>query len=107
MDSETHSKFTGDAAEIGKNEGDKFSAFSGYATGKNIKLEKDKLIEQTWRASDWPDGHYSIIKITLESQKNGTLLIFEQTDVPKDFFSDISDGWNEYYWKPLNAMFKK
>ena len=107
MDSDIHSKFTGDIAEIGKTVGEKCSAFDGYATGENLKLEPNKLIVQSWRASDWPEGHYSTVEFNLKLHKEGTKLTFKQTDVPEEFVKDISDGWKEYYWKPLNEMLKK
>jgi activator of HSP90 ATPase len=107
MDSKTHSKFTGDTAQIGKNIGDNFSAFSGYATGKNIQLKPNELIIQSWRASDWPKDHFSTIQIKLKSQKDGTLITFNQTGVPETQCDDISKGWYDYYWKPLKSMFDK
>lgn len=107
MDSKVHTEFTGDIAQIGKNVGDEFSAYGGYATGKNIKLERNKLIVQSWRASNWPIDHYSTIQFVFKSKNGGTLLIFNQSGIPEDFVEDISDGWMEYYWKPLNAMFDK
>ena len=62
---------------------------------------------QSWRASDWPNGHYSTVRFELKSKNDGTLLIFNQTGIPKEFVKDIGDGWIEYYWKPLKEMFKK
>ena len=106
MDSKIHSQFTEDVAEIGKSVGEKFSAFNGYATGENLVLKPNELIKQTWRASDWPNGHYSIVKFELSPKNEGTILVFNQTDIPADQYEDISNGWHEYYWKPLNAMFK-
>jgi len=76
MDSKTHSKFTGDIVRIGKNVGELFSAFNGYATGENVELKPNKLIVQSWRASDWPKGHYSKVKFNLKPHKDGTLLTF-------------------------------
>jgi len=107
MDSEIHSKFTGDNATIGTKNGEEFSAFDGYATGKNLELKENKLIKQTWRASDWPENHYSTIEITLQPQDNGTLLKFKQTGIPEYNCDDISEGWYAYYWNPLQQMFKK
>lgn len=107
MDSKTHSRFIGDTARIGKKVGDQFSAFDGYATGENLELQPNKLIVQSWRASDWPNGHYSTIRIELIPQKNGTSLIFHQTDVPEEHCEDISKGWQDYYWNPLSTLFIK
>lgn len=106
MNSNTHSKFTGDIAQIGQNVGDNFSAFNGYATGKNIELKPNKLIIQSWRASDWPKDHFSTINIKLKSEGNGTLIIFSQIGVPENKCDDICEGWYDYYWNPLKSMFE-
>jgi len=106
MDSKIHSKFTGDIAYMGKNVGEKFSTFNGYATGENLELKPNNKIVQSWRANDWSSGHYSTIHFELKSYKNGTLMKFHQTNIPEEQVQDISDGWQEYYWKPMKAMFK-
>jgi activator of HSP90 ATPase len=105
LDSKIHSLFTGETAQIGKNVGEQFSAFDGYATGENLELQPNKRIVQSWRATDWPQGHYSKIQVDLKVQKEGTLLVFHQTGVPVEFAEDISTGWKEYYWEPMNQMF--
>ncbi|VVB75058.1 Activator of Hsp90 ATPase -like protein [Candidatus Tiddalikarchaeum anstoanum] len=107
MDSKTHAKFTDSPAKIGKKEGDKFSAFDGYATGENLTLKEGKLIVQTWRASDWPEGYYSKISFEFTGEKNGTKLVFKQTGIPKDKVKDIGKGWEDYYWTPMKSMFDK
>jgi activator of HSP90 ATPase len=106
MDSKIHSKFTGEIADIGKNVGEKFSTFNGYATGENLELKPNNMIVQSWRASDWPNEHYSTVRFELIPYKNGTLLKFHQTNIPEEQLQDINDGWQEYYWKPMKAMFK-
>ncbi len=52
MDSKLHIKVTGDVAKISKKVGGAFSVFGGYATGKNLTLQKGKKIVQSWRASE-------------------------------------------------------
>ena len=59
MDSDKHSRFTGGKAHISRQIGGKFSTFDGYSEGVNIELVPDKKIVQSWRAGDWPEGHYS------------------------------------------------
>ncbi len=34
-------------------------------------------------------------------------LTFTQTDVPDEFYEDISQGWRDYYWKPMKEMLDK
>ncbi len=82
MDSRKHSQFTGSQASISREVGGKFSAFDGYSEGVNIKLVPDKRIIQTWRANDWPSGHYSRVTFSLKEAEGGTRLTFTQTGVP-------------------------
>jgi activator of HSP90 ATPase len=53
MDAKEHSASVGVAAKIKNKEGARFSAHDHYVTGKNLHLVKNKLIVQSWRASDW------------------------------------------------------
>ena len=106
MDSKKHSAFTGDKAVISSKEGGKFTAYGDYIDGINIKLIKNKKIIQKWRASDWPEDHYSIITFELKEKNGNTELVFTQKGIPKE--SDVSQkAWTEYYWNPLKYFFKK
>ena len=55
----------------------------------------------------WPEGHYSVITIILKKNKDGTILDFEQTGVPKEAYEDIEQGWSSYYWEPMKKMLEK
>ena len=59
VDSTKHSLFSGSKASISRRVGGTFTAYDGYAEGVNLELVPGKKIVQSWRASDWPDGHYS------------------------------------------------
>ena len=107
MDSKKHAKFTGGKASISREVGGKFTAFDGYAEGVNLELVPDKKIVQSWRASDWPEGHYSKATFALKETQGGTNLTFTQTGVPEDQYDAISQGWREYYWAPMKEMLEK
>jgi activator of HSP90 ATPase len=107
MDSKKHAQFTGDKASISRKIGGKFSAFDGYSEGTNIELIPDKKIVQTWRASDWTEGHYSRVTFSLKEVEGGTRLTFTQTGVPEEYYKDISQGWKDYYWIPMKKMLEK
>jgi activator of HSP90 ATPase len=107
MDSKKHSQFTGGKAMISRKVGEKFSAFDGYSEGTNLELVPDKKIVQSWRASDWPEGHYSTATFSLKEFDGGTHLNFTQTGVPDEQCPDISQGWRDYYWTPMKAMLEK
>jgi activator of HSP90 ATPase len=107
MDSKKHVKFTGGKASISREVGGKFSAFDGYAEGVNIQLEPDKKIVQSWRASDWPEDHYSEVTFLLKEIVGSTQLTFSQTGVPEEQYDDVSQGWRDYYWAPMKEMLEK
>src|SRR3989338_2069202 len=81
MDSDKHSQLTGGEAKISREIGGTFTAFDGYSEGTNLELIPDKKIVQTWRASDWPEGHYSRVTFLLKEVDAGTRLTFTQTGV--------------------------
>jgi len=107
MDSRKHSKFTDAKASISRRIGGKFTAYDGYAEGVNLELVPDEKIVQSWRGSDWPEDHYSKATFSLQQVEGGTRLIFTQTGVPQDQYGSISQGWRDYYWKPMKKMLEK
>ena len=107
MDTEKHSAFTGDDANISREIGGSFIAYGGYIEGKNLELVPNKRIVQSWRGSDWPEGHYSHVTYLLDEVGDTTNLTFTQTDVPEEFHDDIYQGWYDYYWEPMKEMLEK
>ncbi len=104
MDSSKHSEFTGAKAVISRELGGKFTAYDGDLEDVNLDLVPDKKIIQSWRSSDWPEGHYSRVTFWLKEAPNGTQLSFTQTGVPEEHYEDISGGWRDYYWAPMKKM---
>jgi activator of HSP90 ATPase len=104
MDAKKHAEFTGGKATISRKVGGKFTVFDGYATGVNKEMEQDKKIVQAWRADDWPEGVYSEVTFAFAKVADGTKLTFTQTGVPEDQYEDVSQGWKDYYWKPMKKM---
>ena len=68
---------------------------------------QDRKIVQSWRASDWPEGHLSTITITLAPAREGTKLTFGQAGVPEEQYEEIRQGWYTWYWEPLKAVLEK
>jgi activator of HSP90 ATPase len=107
MDEKKHAEFTEGVARISRKEGGRFSISDGEIEGKNLELVPDKKIVQTWRYSDWPEGHFSTVSFSLEEVEKGTRLVFLQTDVPDDKYEDIKQGWKDYYWGPLKEVLEQ
>ena len=107
MYAKKHSQLTGSNARITKKVGDKFSIYEGEIQGVNLELVPDRKIVQSWRYSDWPEGHYSKATFLLEESKGATKLIFTQTEVPEGLYQDVAQGWRDYYWQPMKEMLEK
>jgi activator of HSP90 ATPase len=105
MDEKKHARLNGGSALISREVGGTFSTNDGYSTGTNLELVQDTKIVQTWRASDWPEDHYSTLSITLSPVSSKTNLSCVQTGVPEDQYEEISQGWYDYYWDPLKKVF--
>ena len=107
MDEGKHAAFTGGKAIISRYAGGTFSTFDGYAEGITEELVADRKIVQTWRASDWPEGHYSRVTFELSQVPGGTRLAFTQEGVPEEHCERTEQGWRESYWTPMKEMLEK
>ncbi len=104
MTTKGHTDFSGEPATMSNKVGGKFTAYSGYISGINIELIKDKLIVQAWRANGWPKGHWSIVTCRLAKLGKGTKLTFTHSGVPNEEVASISSGWHQHYWEPLAKL---
>lgn len=102
LDSETHAAFTGAAATISREPGGAWTAYEGGIEGRNLALVENRRIVQAWRAANWPDGVFSVVRIELEGTGDGaTQLTLEHTGLPEEGAEHIDAGWAERYWQPL------
>ena len=107
MDAKKHGKFTGSEVRMSRKAGGKFSIYGGDIEGTNLELVPDEKIVQSWRYSDWPEGHFSKATFLLKEVPAGTRLTFTQTGVPEEHYDDIAQGWLDYYWAPMKEMLEK
>lgn len=105
LDTQKHSLLTNDTARIDARVDGAFSAFSGYAEGTFTKLVPNTLIEQSWRASEWPNNHFSTITFELSDVEGGAQIHFTQIHLPKGTVKEFEQGWVDNYWEPLKAYF--
>ncbi len=107
MDSKKHGALTGAPARVSRRVGGKFAVYGDSISGTNLELVPDEKIVQSWRADDWPEGHYSKATFVLTKVPGGTRLTFYQSGVPDDQYADIKQGWIDYYWKPMKEMLER
>ncbi|MBK9731831.1 MAG: SRPBCC domain-containing protein [Chitinophagaceae bacterium] len=105
MDAKKHTASTGYPTQISDKEGAKFSASGDYITGKNLVLIKDKMIVQTWRASEWESKEMdSIFMLTFEQSGKDAILNMVHANLPDKHADSIKKGWTTYYWNPWKAF---
>ena len=109
MDQDKHSAFTGTKTVISNKIKGKFSVFDDYITGYNIELIEGEKIVQAWHFTEegWPADHYSICTFLFEKVGNNTKLHFLQKDVPASSAESLTQGWKDYYWKPMKDYLKE
>jgi activator of HSP90 ATPase len=72
-----------------------FSLWEGDITGKNLEFVQDKKVLQEWYFGDQPEK--SIVTITISPDRENSLVMVEQSNIPDEEFNDIAEGWREYY----------
>ena len=106
LDSNGHTQMTGGAAEISAIEGARFTAWDGYITGKNIRLDSGRRIVQAWRTTEFsesdPDSH---IDMLLEAVPGGTRITLHHSNVPDGHLGYQNGGWQDSYFDPMKAFF--
>src|ERR1700676_3664986 len=102
LDAKQFSAFTGGApAEIDSKAGGAFSCFGGMITGRNVELMPNQRIVQAWRAGNWPEGVYSIVRFELDAQGSETRLTLDHSAFPEGNAEHLEGGWHKMYWEPL------
>ena len=106
LSSEGHTKMTGGSAIVSDIIGDKFTAWDGYIEGKNIELEPNKRILQTWRTSQFKeDEEDSKIEVLLNEVDGKTELTLIHTNLSESG-EHYKNGWQDHYFEPMEKYFK-
>ena len=106
LDGEMHGAFTGSAAQVDPQVGGRFTAWDGYITGTNLTLEPFRRIVQSWRTTEFPAGSPdSHLEVLLEEGEAGTTLRLVHTEIPDGQAEDYRQGWEDYYFKPMQDYF--
>ena len=105
LDSKEHAALTGGhKAKMSATAGNKFSAWNGHITGRNLQLVKNKLIIQSWYGSDWRKTDADSTFIMLFEQKgNDAIINMTHANIPDAHVDGIKKGWTDCYWTPWKA----
>lgn len=101
----TITKWGGGPAKMSDKEGSKFSLWGGDIYGNNIKVLKNKELVQEWFSGKWENP--SLVTFTLSEENGVTKVTLTQTDMPKEEFADLEEGWKDYYMGPLQELLEQ
>lgn len=105
LDSIEHSQMTGGEAHCNDVEGDDFTAWDGYITGKNISLTPNSLIQQSWRTSEFDDkDEDSKLELQFKECEDGCEITLVHTNIPQGQ-TQYENGWIESYINPMRQYF--
>ena len=93
--------WTGEKTEFVAEPDTEFSIWDGSITGKNLKFEKDHLIQQIW----YFDEEESIVAIKLHPDNASTSVELRHDNIPDEAYENISVGWDEDYFDALKELF--
>lgn len=105
LSSEGHSEMTGGEADISEEEGEEFTAWNGYISGENIALDRNKMIMQAWRTSEFDDDEEdSQLEVHLHEIDGETEVTLIHSNLPEDG-EHYRKGWHEHYFDPMKKYF--
>ncbi len=105
LSSEGHTKMTGGEATASNKVRGAFTAWEGYINGKNLVLEENKRIVQSWRTSQFLENEAdSQIEVLLKEGDGATELTLIHSNVPESG-EHYRKGWDEHYFQPMKKYF--
>jgi activator of HSP90 ATPase len=105
LSSEGHTNMTGGKANVSDKIGGNFTAWDGYIWGKNISLESNYKIIQSWRSSQFVASEEdSIIEVILNETNDETEVTLIHSNVPESG-EHYKKGWDEHYFQPMKLYF--
>jgi activator of HSP90 ATPase len=101
LDPAAHAAFTGAPVTIESQPGALFRAFDDMISGTILQVVPKRLIVQSWRAVHWTaeDIDSTLILTFWPDEEEGRIELVH-VNVADDDFAGVSQGWQEYYWKP-------
>ena len=96
--------WTGEPVTMSTEPGSEFSLWGDSIEGKNLEFIPDKKIVQQWYFGDMDEA--SIVTIILHPHAHGTSAELKHSNIPDSEFDDITEGWNNVYFKSLHEFFE-
>lgn len=96
--------WSGEKANMIAEENTEFSMFDGAISGINLEFIKGKKIVQRWYFDEQEEP--SIVSIILHSAKAGTSVELRHTNIPDEYYENITEGWVENYFAALAEFYE-
>jgi activator of HSP90 ATPase len=104
LDSKKHSQITGASAKVSRRAGERFTAFGGALSGRNLLLVPGRMIVQAWRSTQFRTSDTdSILVLTFSKVAGGTRIDLVHVNVPAHDHKGVTKGWPKYYWAPWKS----
>ena len=87
--------WTGEEAVMEATPGSEFSWWNGDICGKNIEFEAGKKVVQQWYFGEEDEDPASIVTLKMHTDKKGTSLEVNHTNIPDDAYDNIAEGWED------------
>ena len=88
--------WTGYTATFNPEANTEFTLWDGDIIGINLEIVPNIKLVQEWYFED--NKEKSIVTIELTKQNDKTQIELHHTNIPDEAFSNISEGWNKYYF---------
>lgn len=87
--------WSGYPAQMSTEPGSEFSLWEGDIEGKNIEFIQDRKVVQEWYFGD--QAEKSVVTISIFPDREHSQVTVEHTNIPDEEYSEIAEGWREYY----------
>ncbi len=105
LDSEGHTHMTGGEATVSDKVGEAFNVWDGYIWGKNLEIEPNKRILQTWRTTEFLDDEEdSILELQFSDVDGETEITLIHSNLPAHG-EKYKHGWEDHYFTPMRDYF--
>ena len=71
-----------------------------------IIVAQPRRSRQAWRVAGWDPGVYTLVKIELQADGDGTRVVLDHTGIPDGMQEHLDGGWHARYWQPLQAYLR-
>lgn len=87
--------WSGYRARMSTEPGSEFSLWEGDITGRNVEFVQNKKVVQEWYFGEQTEK--SVVTITILPDGENSQVTVEHSNIPDEEFSNIAEGWKEYY----------